>query len=378
MAQNDPNAQAAAAAAVNNDIQLATLAEHERIIRSTRIPLFYGNPAKDVKALDWINWFENAAGIGHWDTDKKKILEFYSLIRDDARRWYDHMIKLPGLEVDKWATIRKRFLENYDMKSTAKTVCYNFQNLIQRPRERVTEFYTRVSEVFSKLKDLYPERFQTHRVENCDDAWTEKVLDGKKEGLSDMSEFFLTQLFLAGMHEKLRTKIQESGLVGLLEIYDKANELEKLEIDHKSNTPKIAGIAAGPTIAAVREEIPAPNGPSEDLDEDELAAINAIRRAKGKPTFSGNQNGAKKKPKCRYCQKLGHMQKECYSRKRDNAPMVGEDGKPYQPRGSPQQSKPNNFAVKAVRQEEEDDEPDVVGYVNSVRIQAPPTVSLNW
>ena len=33
--------------------------------------------------------------------------------------------------------------------------------------------------------------------------------------------------------------------------------------------------------------------------------------------------------KCRYCKKMGHMQKECKSRLRDNAPEVDANTKPY-------------------------------------------------
>ena len=362
--QPNPNA--------GNADQLATLAEHDRIVRSTRVPAFTGNASKDMKALDWMGWFENAIKIGRWNTDERKIAEFNALLRDDARRWYTHMTKLPGLDIERWSTIRNRFLENYDQKNTAKTICYNFQNLIQKPRERVTDFYTRVSEVFTKLEPLYPESFDTVKLEEAEEETMELAKLAKKEGLKDMSEFFLTQLFLAGMHEKLRTKIQESGLTGLLAIHDKANELEKLEVDHKDNVPK---------ICAIREEAPQanPTSPSEDLDEDEIAAINAVRKIKGKGAYSGAQGGAKKKLQCRYCRKFGHMQKVCHSRIRDNAPMVGEDGKPYQPRGQPGGGPKPHFAVKGIQNDDDDEEPDVVGYVNNIRHQGPaPLRSLNW
>jgi hypothetical protein len=32
---------------------------------------------------------------------------------------------------------------------------------------------------------------------------------------------------------------------------------------------------------------------------------------------------------CRYCKKKGHLQKLCFSRKRDKAPMVDDNGKVY-------------------------------------------------
>jgi hypothetical protein len=66
--------------------------------------------------------------------------------------------------------------------------------------------------------------------------------------------------------------------------------------------------------------------------------------------------------------------------------MVGEDGKPYQPRGQPSTNsnpKPSNYAVRAIQknpEEDNDDEPDVVGYVNHIKsYNAPPSISsLNW
>jgi hypothetical protein len=137
-----------------NAAQLATLAEHERIVRSTRVPPFHGDATKDLKALDWILWFENAATIGKWDSDERRIAEFLALLRDNARRWYTHMVRLPGLDTKKWSVVKERFLKNYDVKGTAKTICYNFQNLTQKPRERIPDFYTRVSDVFTKMEAL--------------------------------------------------------------------------------------------------------------------------------------------------------------------------------------------------------------------------------
>jgi hypothetical protein len=71
--------------------------------------------------------------------------------------------------------------------------------------------------------------------------------------------------------------------------------------------------------------------------------IENLRQADGQST--GNRSSASKnsnksssgtkKPnpdkdvKCRYCNKMGHYQLVCNSRKRDGAPMVANDGTPY-------------------------------------------------
>jgi hypothetical protein len=42
----------------------------------------------------------------------------------------------------------------------------------------------------------------------------------------------------------------------------------------------------------------------------------------------GKSSGEKSAAKCRFCQKEGHMQQECYSRINKNAPCVDRYGKP--------------------------------------------------
>ena len=87
------------------------------------------------------------------------------------------------------------------------------------------------------------------------------------------------------------------------------------------------------------KETQLPSFPTDLFDDDELEAVNAIRRRTGMPPFkkgnfrrpncnngngnrsnrNGNNNG---NISCRYCKKKGQMQRECKSDLRDNAPMV--------------------------------------------------------
>ena len=45
-----------------------------------------------------------------------------------------------------------------------------------------------------------------------------------------------------------------------------------------------------------------------------------------------NKGAVKKSPFCLYCKKDGHIQNDCFRRKRDNAPCFSQKGKPYYPR----------------------------------------------
>ena len=74
------------------------------------------------------------------------------------------------------------------------------------------------------------------------------------------------------------------------------------------------------------------------------------------------------------------MQGVCKSRIRDGAPMVGADGKPYQPRAQGGAQKPA-FAVKAIGGFDEDNnEPEIVGYISNLnrRPASTPLAPLNW
>ena len=152
-----------------NEAQLATLAEHERIVRSTQCPLFRGDRTKDLKAKDWLDQFEVAAFIGKWDKDERKLAEFYTLLRDGAWTWFTHLNSLPGIDIKKFDVVKERFLRQYDVKGTAKTICHNFKDLQQKPRENVKDFYVRIAEVFKKLGSVFPEKLKTVRTAVDDD-----------------------------------------------------------------------------------------------------------------------------------------------------------------------------------------------------------------
>jgi hypothetical protein len=371
------NAQQQAA----HQAQLAALGEHDRIVRATQVPVFRGDSSKDQRAEDWLAFFENAASIGKWnENDERLIAQFQALMRDSALQWYQSLPMIPDVNVKVWKDIKERFLLHYATKATAKTFCTNFKDLVQKPREKVYDFFARISAVFIKMKTLTPDSFNTVR-EEVDDDFAAAALRCKKEGLADANNFFMEQLLLAGLHERLRIRIQEIGTTGLRAVLDKAAELEKLELENKTALHAVAAVSATPEI---HEPEAGASGPSEDLAEDEIAAINAIRKNQGRPPFRGKPSGSsgnKSNVQCRYCKKFNHFQRDCKSRQRDGAPMVGADGKPYQPRnqnGGPQRT--SGFpAVKAVAQNVDDNEPDVVGYVGSVHMTAPAQPAhLNW
>ena len=324
MANPDPAAQAAMAAALN---------DHDRIRRSTELPLFFGRKERDsISARLLIDRVNTAAQIGAWN-EARKLNEFYMILRDRALMWWN---SLDDTDVDKanWNAVKADFLASYEARFTAKTTCTNFHDLVQRQGEGCHDYYLRVHEAFTKMCEAKPAALANVRA-----AAGAAVEDVKAEGIRDIERFFKHQLFLAGLKDDLRVKVMEAGKDSLHESMRLATELEVIH-QEKLKRGGVAAVSSQPhAVTAVSAEVSANDESIDELQEDELAAINAIRFRNGRPPFRGfrrpgpanhnsNSNG-KSKVICRYCKKPGHVQKDCFARKEAGAPMVDEKGKPY-------------------------------------------------
>lgn len=302
-------AAAAAAAAVP-----AALAAHDRIRRSTDLPLFYGKKDKDtITPYLLIDRLEKAATIATWDTDERKCTEFSLILRDQAIVWWKSLVKTnPDFNRNNWDAVKAQFLEAYEPKYTARTTCTSFQELFQKSTETVHDFFLRVTESLEKMTDAKPPQILVVRAPpaGLDAAEGLRV---KKQGLDDMERYFLQQLFTAGLREDIRIKVMEAGLDNLQETLKLAREVEVIHNDrrhHKAN------------ISAINEE-GQPDIPEDEAEQDKLIeAIHAHRARNGKP------RDKKKKGPCWYCKGPNHMQQNCRKRMAAKAPMVNKDGTP--------------------------------------------------
>ena len=119
MANPNPAPQA------QQDVQNALLV-HDRVRRSTDLPVFYGNPNKDIliSARHFIKRFETAATIAKWDTDEKKCDEFYMLLREDAITWWETLEDY-NVNTKVWNDVKAQFIKKFEPKATARTSCAN-------------------------------------------------------------------------------------------------------------------------------------------------------------------------------------------------------------------------------------------------------------
>lgn len=333
----------------------AQLQQHDRIKKSTEMPLFYGSKDKDVcSALYLVDRLENSAEIAGWDTDKKKCEEFYAVLRDKALIWW-YNLKDHNVNNKDWKQVKAAFLKVYEPKYSPKLTCTNFAELNQRNNESAHDFYLRISDLCRKMFHGRPAALFDIRADypragaGAYDEATVKAI--KKEGLEDDEMYIKHQFFIAGLKEELRTKVIEANKGTLGESVYYATELEQTLNEKKLRS----------NLAPITEvEL-------DDLNEEEKNMINALRGKKfgGKFQKRGPPK-ANSSTICRYCKKTGHFQKECRSRIRDKAPMVDANGQPFR------RVHPVTEGSTDSNDAEWKEEPQVVGSISGG------AASLNW
>lgn len=295
---------AAAAAAVGG-----ALLNHDRVKRSTELPLFFGNKSRDtISAPALLDRINIAAAIATWN-EQRRCQEFYMILRDKALIWWNTLDDIEDFDKENWDQVSREFRNAYAPKFSAKTNCTNFGELYQKPSESVQDFYLRVAEAFKNMTDAKPDFIANVRA-----VAAAPRADVKAEGVTDMSRFFLTQLFLAGLREEIRLRTMEAGPERIHTAVETAREIETILSDKK-------GASKGTVINSINAD----NNPSDNLDEDEIEAINNIRAKKGKKPFRPSKG--KSNIKCHYCKKPGHIQKYCYTRKNENGEYKDANGK---------------------------------------------------
>lgn len=319
------------------------LTQHDKVRRSTDIPLFYGRKDKDsISPHQLLERINRAKRVARWQDDERVCDEFYLCLRDRAISWANTLDNIPGFDKNNWDQVQKEFLAAYATKFTARTLCTSFHDLKQKNDETVQDFYNRVSEVFRDAFMEKPAHVTTHggtAAERYDltEAQAQTLM---KRGINNMQLLVMNTMFIGGLKEEIRTRVLETGPTKIQDSVALAREIEIIVRDKKDKNEK------GSYVNSVTNEDGEQHGSADDADvldidsEDveHIKKINVIRRRMNKPPLrykvrpgskTSSSYSASKNVQCRYCKISGHLQKDCRKRQAAGAPMVDNAGRPY-------------------------------------------------
>jgi hypothetical protein len=310
---------AADAAAINN-----VLINHDRVRRTTDIPLSYGVKERDtITPQQLIERIDRAARVANWNDDQIKCDQFFLSLREEAIMWANTLDNIIGFDKEDWGQVKAKFLEAYAPKFSAKTLCISFQDLKQRSSEDVQRFYNRVSETFRNAYRDKPAHVTTFvgDAHGLNQANANSVM---AQGLKRMELLMMNTVFLGGLREEIRNKVLEEGPTEIDESIKLARDIEAILEKKKDRVVFVASV----------EDEAEEDAEVLDVDEEDaehLMAVNAIRRKRGLPGLRfrvrrgpRGKSGEKKFPgTCYYCNKTGHRMSECFSRNRRGG-KVGE------------------------------------------------------
>ena len=346
------------------DEQTRRLVEAGRNVDLGRLPLWSGTKDSAFSAEQWAERIDKAKVAGNW-TEVQTMSYVFNALRGDALTWFDALPTL-GYDIATWDNFKGAFIRTYGTTKTARTAALNLSDIRQGSTEGAAKYMSRVIKIISDVKDLAPAHLPMPAQPFADEirglAGYNDIANNIKEanvqrllnhGATDAYNRIGMQLFIAGLKPHLRVELMKSNPGTMREAFDAVIDAEKITAEptrNKGATAVLAGIS--------NEESDAQNNGQSDSDasdEEEGAEISALtakikalkkkvsaKKNKGnkgankqsksgsgqRPNGVGNKSGA-----CRYCNKEGQFQAECYSRKAAGAPMVDAQGKPFKTGG---------------------------------------------
>ena len=337
----------------------AALLNHDRVRRTTDIPLFYGKKSKDtIQPQQYIERLEKAARVAQWPDDQRRCDEFTLSLRENALSWYNTLDNIIGFNKNNWNDLKAKFLEAYAPKYSAKALCICFQDLRQKPDETVQDFYNRVSDTFRNAYQVKPDHTITYEGAMHDGITQAHANEILLQGVTRMQLLMLNTMFLGGLKEDIRNRVLEEGPTRPDDSVKLAREIESIINDRR----KDRGIVIT-SIEASEAEDGLDVGEIDEEEANHLNAVNAVLRRKGRPQYrfrlrprGGQQKGSDGNGLrdglngtgaiiCFFCNKPGHRIAQCYAR---NGSGRGRGG-----RGGGRRVATVDTAVSAVTQPQE-------------------------
>jgi hypothetical protein len=189
-------------------IQQALIA-HDRVRRTTDIPLFYERKGKDtIEPQQYIKRLERAATVAQWPDDQRRWDEFVLSLRDNALSWYS---------MGQHNRVRQERLERVEEEVPGGLcpkilcLCICFQDLRQKNDKTVQDFYNRVSTTFKNAYLSKPAHTTTY-VGTLHGGITQAQADEiMGQGVTRMQLLVLNTMFWAVSRRRSTTACWRTG-----------------------------------------------------------------------------------------------------------------------------------------------------------------------
>jgi len=364
---------------------LSTAVENQR---THKLPMYNHTSKDNITARQLIERIEEIAASNAAWNDAKKILELKCSLQNEAKHIWETKLRIytqhETAPLTEWRNYRNFFLNEFDPITTSSVVNIPFNDFRQKSVENSDQFLYRLDRHFRRLEESHPDELL--QVNDARLTWfglnLAHVPAAARRRMREWADMILAAgyrrteavIYTAGLYDdQIRVKIQDeekaddiNSASTLAKKQEKILDKEKAKaanaraminaMNDEDKDGEDVTTLAKPKINSVNDkDVPSVDSliNFEPADEAEWEWLNAMRSARRmpprpRPNFfkrsyqNGNGNGNRGNSSdrrnmiCRYkpCGKKGHGQDECFMRKRDNAPCVDAQGKPWknQPR----------------------------------------------
>ncbi len=245
-----------------------------------KLPTFSGGSDKDdLPPRDFVERIEAYCKALKKDTNDE-CTEMQLALRGNATIWWRSLARR-GISNGVWADVRQEFLATYQPSVTGKTA-HAIGQLEQKGTETINDYFNRLDQVIDEMM-----------------ASATQPTTSTKTIYDNVRNHIQKYLFIGGLRENLRIEVQKTEPTSLAEALKAAG---KTELILKRETSKVFSVEDNPLTPTNNDE--------DDLDDEEIAALNAWRAKRGKKPMQ-RRNANLQDVKCYNCNKMGHISRNC-------------------------------------------------------------------
>lgn len=275
-----------------------------------KLPVWFGDPAKDAfRPEDWWRRFELAAAAAGWNWQQIQAY-FDQALRGPAIKWYRYVTRAnPPANIN---DIKRLFLNDYGRTATARTSVAQLK-VTQKPGEKVRDYNANVQQAMDEI-ELSVDPMPVPALDQIfvglpnDVVIPDARLDYMRGqytriatlGYQRLYNTLFRNIFIDGLLTPIREEVIRRNPPTMDEAYEFAKQAER-DLDLKSSL-------------------------SSHTPSQPLADVHAFTRRPARPPGGGSAPSNATRPKigapspnvtCYYCNKRGHVQKDCFKRQRE-------------------------------------------------------------